>query len=67
MVMGFGLILVFMALAAAGWLFGRLPAGQPQPRGISAREIAEARYANGEIDKQQFIAVLNTLDSTKEK
>lgn len=66
MFMGLGLIVIFTALAAAGWFFGRAPVEKPQPRILSARDIAASRYANGEIDKKQFLAIISTLDGSTE-
>lgn len=51
--------LIVWAVRRAG--AGHGPSGAARPGGQSAREIAEARYARGEISREEFQQILNDL------
>ncbi|MDR7451316.1 MAG: SHOCT domain-containing protein [Armatimonadota bacterium] len=58
--MGFGLMWLWMAafwigvVALAVWAAGRLFPGVPSPRTPTPREILDARYARGELTREQY-------------
>ena len=52
---------IALALWVASLLFPRVPAAQPSPRAI-----LQARYARGELTRQQYEETLNALTHRKE-
>ena len=62
----FTLAVIIALIALIVWAVRRAGAGHDQsnaarPGGQSAREIAEARYARGEISRDEFQRILNDL------
>ena len=53
---------IALALWVASLLFPRVPAAQPSPRAI-----LQARYARGELTRQQYEETLNALTHRKEE
>lgn len=53
---------IVLAIWVAGLLFPRVPAAHPSPR-----EILQARYARGEVTREQYEEMLNVLTGRKEE
>jgi len=68
MILGGGLLLL-VTLLASTWLIGELfPRAAQQPasagRELSAREILDRRFARGEISREEYAAMKDTLAET---
>lgn len=70
--MGFGMILLWLLpIALLVWLFAQFAGSRKGPDGRDApprapREILDARYARGEIDRDEYLARRTDLEQTRQ-
>jgi uncharacterized membrane protein len=68
--MGFGLLFWGGLIALVLWLLGIIPPSNKSSKssdGMSAREILDMRYARGELTKEKYQEMLDTIQSAFKK
>jgi uncharacterized membrane protein len=68
--MGFGLLFWGGLIALVLWLLGIIPPSNKSSKssdGMSAREILDMRYAQGELTKEKYQEMLDTIQSAFKK